>query len=351
MTIGVALAAYNGAQFLQEQLDTLQRQTRRPDHLVIRDDGSSDGTMAIAEEFQRTSGCRVDVIAGSNGTGPMNNFMRAADACDTDVVAFCDQDDIWLPGKLETCERVFARDQCVALVHSVDEFKVTDGQRTIVSRTDMPSMTVDGLSVPPNMAVLGMSMAVRKDALRAGLPLKDLWAPRFDRIAATRPVTLFDHWSHAHDMYALTVARLLGTVTFVSDVLALHRVHETNYSNSSTGWKQPVHVAESWGRDRNHGYRVLSSHCHDFAEMLQEDECARVLGSLRRAAAHAHYAFWARRMDARARLHASGASMSARVKEFARIVGNGGYRSRFAGGFGVQSIGKDALAVVGVRVG
>ena len=100
MNISVALATYNGARHLREQLDSLARQTLRPGELVVRDDGSTDDTLAIVEDFARTAPfpVRAQRNAVNLGWGP--NFLSAALACRGEVVAFCDQDDLWQPAKL-----------------------------------------------------------------------------------------------------------------------------------------------------------------------------------------------------------------------------------------------------------
>src|SRR6516165_6081410 len=101
MKIAIALATYNGAKFLREQLESLLRQSRPPDHVVISDDSSTDDTLGIAEVFRRSAPYRVDIVSNQNRLGPMGNFIRAANTCEAEFVAFCDQDDIWMPTKLE----------------------------------------------------------------------------------------------------------------------------------------------------------------------------------------------------------------------------------------------------------
>ena len=99
------LSTFNGAPYLQAQLDSLVRQSVRGWTLYWRDDGSSDGTVAVMQAFMAGpgAGCCVAVPLPQGRIGPAASFMallRAAAAADPDVVAFADQDDVWLPEKL-----------------------------------------------------------------------------------------------------------------------------------------------------------------------------------------------------------------------------------------------------------
>jgi glycosyltransferase involved in cell wall biosynthesis len=123
MTIAVALATYNGSRFLKEQLTSLLQQTRKPDHVVISDDVSSDDTVAVAEDFRRIAPFRVDVLAGRRQLGVLGNFLWAAQACEAEYIAFCDQDDIWLPQKLEICEQALKLTNSLAIIHSIKQFR------------------------------------------------------------------------------------------------------------------------------------------------------------------------------------------------------------------------------------
>ncbi len=103
--VAILLSTFNGAPFLAAQLASLQRQTLACWTLYWRDDGSSDGTQAVMRDFTAgPEGARCIEVAGLQGRlGPAGSFMallRAAAEADPDVVAFADQDDVWLPEKL-----------------------------------------------------------------------------------------------------------------------------------------------------------------------------------------------------------------------------------------------------------
>ena len=118
MKISVALATYNGGRFLNDQLQSIAAQDRRPDELVVCDDGSSDETPAMLWKFAAT--CPFEVRLEMNGRhlGAGGNFSRAVASCRGDVIALCDQDDVWLPAKLARLESAFAADTRTGFVFS-----------------------------------------------------------------------------------------------------------------------------------------------------------------------------------------------------------------------------------------
>ncbi|MCR4814948.1 MAG: glycosyltransferase family 2 protein [Lachnospiraceae bacterium] len=110
--VAVLLSTYNGERFLKEQLESVFSQTGVKVHLFLRDDGSSDKTLEIAEEYKETYNDSVTVIKGGNvgvGCSFMELVYSAGD--DFDYYAFCDQDDIWLDGKLITAAEIIRKEE------------------------------------------------------------------------------------------------------------------------------------------------------------------------------------------------------------------------------------------------
>lgn len=98
----VFMATYNGERFLREQLDSILDQTRKDLTLYIRDDGSSDGTVAILEEYAAAHKNIVLVPTGSENLGYPNCFYVLSDMdVDGDYFFFSDQDDVWFPDKVD----------------------------------------------------------------------------------------------------------------------------------------------------------------------------------------------------------------------------------------------------------
>lgn len=98
--ISVAITTYKGARFLREQLDSLYAQTLLPDEVIVCDDASTDGTIDILEEYHNKYGLKYFI--NDTGLGCNRNFFKAINLCSGDYICICDQDDIWLPNKIET---------------------------------------------------------------------------------------------------------------------------------------------------------------------------------------------------------------------------------------------------------
>jgi glycosyltransferase involved in cell wall biosynthesis len=99
--ISVALCTHNGEQFLAEQLASIGNQTCPPAELVVTDDASTDGTLAVLNNFASTARFRVKVHQNDLNLGSTASFEETIARCSCPLIALCDQDDVWRPEKLE----------------------------------------------------------------------------------------------------------------------------------------------------------------------------------------------------------------------------------------------------------
>lgn len=191
LKISVALCTYNGARYLREQLDSLAAQTRPPDEVVICDDCSIDATVSIAQEFAREARFPVRLYLSEENKGSTASFERAVKLCDGDIIALCDQDDVWHPGKLMRMETVFSASPQVGAVFTdaeiVDENLQPLGYRlwqAIKFKRAFQKRLVKGEAIEVMVycsPAYGMAMAFRatfKDAILP-VPVKsgfDMWA-------------------------------------------------------------------------------------------------------------------------------------------------------------------------------
>jgi hypothetical protein len=108
--VEVLLATFNGERYLREQIDSILAQDY-PDLLVLaRDDGSTDRTVEILNEYAASYSDRVRVYAGGDPTGhPKLNFLCLMKASTAEYLCFSDQDDVWLPGKVSLVKRAMQR--------------------------------------------------------------------------------------------------------------------------------------------------------------------------------------------------------------------------------------------------
>ncbi len=111
---------------LREQLDSIGRQHRKPDELVIVDDHSNDETVAIIRRFEAEVGFPVRLHVNSENIGSTKNFEFAITLCKGDVVVLADQDDVWYPEKLAVVEETFANQPGIGAVFS--DANIVDSQ-------------------------------------------------------------------------------------------------------------------------------------------------------------------------------------------------------------------------------
>jgi len=116
--ISIALCTFNGERFLRQQLESLARQTLPPLEVIACDDASTDATVHILQQFSRQSPFPVQVHVNAETVGPAANFDQAVGKCRGQIIAFCDQDDIWVDHKLATIQNNFASDANLGMVFS-----------------------------------------------------------------------------------------------------------------------------------------------------------------------------------------------------------------------------------------
>ena len=103
--IDILMSTYNGARFVEAQIDSILAQDFNDFRLLIRDDGSADGTPDIIERYSEIDP-RVTVEKDEKGNiGPARSFLSLLQCSTSDFFMFADQDDIWLPGKISSSLR------------------------------------------------------------------------------------------------------------------------------------------------------------------------------------------------------------------------------------------------------
>jgi rhamnosyltransferase len=180
----IVMATYNGACFLGEQIESLLRQTRRDWTLLVRDDGSSDETLAMLERLAAIDS-RVRLLPSEGRRlGPSQSFGRLLDAAfrlGGERVFLCDQDDVWLPDKvarqlelLRHAEARFGRDTPM-IIHS--DLEVVDENLRLVHESFFASQRLKHVKKRPlhtlavQNFVTGCTLVVNRPALEIALPI------------------------------------------------------------------------------------------------------------------------------------------------------------------------------------
>lgn len=108
--VQVLLSSYNGEKFIKEQIDSILAQKDVAVKLLVRDDGSVDGTVKILKQYEEAHD-NIRVLYGENKGVIESFFALIEEAGEAEYTAFADQDDVWLPGKLFRAVSVFTEEE------------------------------------------------------------------------------------------------------------------------------------------------------------------------------------------------------------------------------------------------
>lgn len=208
MKISIAMATYNGAQYIQAQLLSFIDQTRQPDELVISDDCSTDDTASIVREFSKTAPFKVEFYRNERNLGYCGNFNAALMRATGDIVFLSDQDDVWFPEKVEYIAA--AAEQNPEALVVMNDAALTDGDLNEVGLTKIGQIISAGFTL--DRFVMGCCCAIRRELLDYCMPI-----PKGFK---------------SHDNWLVWLANGLNARVVVSDVLQYYRRHDGNQSNT-----------------------------------------------------------------------------------------------------------------------
>jgi glycosyltransferase involved in cell wall biosynthesis len=234
----VAMCTYNGAPFVVAQLESIAAQTRLPDELVVCDDGSTDDTVDCVRAFARNASFPVRLIENEETLGSTKNFERAIGSCEGDLIALADQDDVWLPAKLERLEHVL-KDENVALAFTdgevVDEslrprgervwqsIRFTEREQRLFRKGRAFSVLLD------HNVVTGAALAINSNFRELVLPIPN------NLVHDGIPVL--------HDWWSALLISAVANVSFISEPLFKYRQHSSQQMGVINKDNKP---AESW---------------------------------------------------------------------------------------------------------
>lgn len=167
--ISVAMITCNGEAFLREQLTSVLSQLDTRDELVISDDGSTDSTLDIIEEFTKGN-VPIRLLTGP-GTGIKANVEHALRSCTGKYIFLADQDDVWAPDKVKEVMQCFKDKRASLVIHDAAVF---------TESMEMPVMNSffafrnSGAGIIKNLwknSYIGCCMAFRRELLEKALPI------------------------------------------------------------------------------------------------------------------------------------------------------------------------------------
>lgn len=215
--IAILMATYNGEKYLRQQLDSLLKQSISNWQLYIRDDGSTDNTMSIIQEYC-TIDNRITILKDADkNKGARDSFFSLLESVDSPYYLFCDQDDIWLETKVEKC--------------------YLEIKKTEETNKDLPILVAtDAKVVDSDLKVINTSFWAYTKVKPAILIKKHYlqvfnFAPgctmMFNR-ALKKMVNPIPENILMHDWWLLILAERHGVIKTIDESLILYRQHSSN---------------------------------------------------------------------------------------------------------------------------
>ena len=213
----MVLPTYNGAAYLEAQLASIHAQTLQPNRVILRDDGSSDGTAALIAHLQERYGAWLQVLSADGNLGCTANVNRLLEATSAPYVALADQDDLWLPQKLEQALALMQQLEALngadtpLLVHS--DLELVDGQAQplgsrYLQRQRLNPHRTDPVDLALTNVVTGCTALLNRALLQKALPI---------------PAEAL-----MHDWWLALVASAFGQIALVEEPGVLYRQHGSN---------------------------------------------------------------------------------------------------------------------------
>lgn len=211
--VEILMATYNGENYIVEQIESLFNQTYSNWSLLIRDDGSKDKTIEIVEELEKQYPDKIKLLRDNKGgLRAKDNFLELLRNSKENYIMFCDQDDVWLPNKIEiTLKKMLQVEDGPTLIHT--DLKVVDKNLNIVSNSFWKFQNIDPKRKSYNYLIIqnnitGCTMMINKE-------LADLSNKNF-------PNGLM------HDWIIGIIASLKGRIEYINISTILYRQHGNN---------------------------------------------------------------------------------------------------------------------------
>ncbi|MBO0473543.1 hypothetical protein IGL98_002656 [Enterococcus sp. DIV0840] len=210
--ISVCIATYNGEKYLEEQLDSILPQLDSRDELIISDDGSKDATLAIIKRYTAQDQ-RIKFFKGP-GKGVIANFEFAINQSQGEFIFLADQDDVWLPEKVQTTLDFFAAHPKIDLV--ISDLVIVNEHLEVIEPSYFEYRKVR----------LGfLHNIVKNKYIGAGMAFRSRLKTRILPIPAKVPM---------HDMWIGLIAAYRNKSALIPQKLTLYRRHSNNASEINT---------------------------------------------------------------------------------------------------------------------
>ena len=221
--VDIILATYNGGKYLDEQLESIFEQDFHNYRILIRDDGSTDGTLDILSKWKGLNPQKIEIIEdGLGNLGPTGNFNQLMSVSTAPYICFCDQDDKWLPNKLSSQ---------ITFIQSLEEKHPHTG---LMIFSDLIMCDDEMNVICPSLIEkdrLNTKALGAHQLLMQNVPYGCTTLINRKLLAIVSPI---DSRALLHDHWIAVVASLLGGLHYQDEVLIYHRIHENNASRAES---------------------------------------------------------------------------------------------------------------------
>lgn len=220
LKFSVVLCTYNGAAYLEEQLESLLAQTRRADEILIGDDGSTDASPGLLAAFAaRAEACGIltRVVRQPRNLGFVGNFSEMMAQATGDVLFLCDQDDVWSPGKLAAMEARFVEDP--GLVMLCSDARLVDEHGEDLGPTLFQALELEPWELSQLREGRAFDVLLRRSMVTGA-------TAGFRRTLVARALPVGRGW--IHDEWLAVVAASIGRVDALEQPLIDYRQHARN---------------------------------------------------------------------------------------------------------------------------
>lgn len=213
--VAILLATYNGRKYLTECLESILSQSFDRWRCFIHDDGSKDGTTDLVKKYSILYPDKFVIVEGPPTGGAKNNFMFLLSCVEADYTMFCDQDDVWLPNKIEsTYDALFKVGDCKEPVVVYTDLMLVDSELNQIMgyyafTGKEPGKNSLSQLLKSNVTV-GCTMMINRELRRRTLKLFNV-----DNI-------------FMHDWWMSLIAAADGQLVFLDQQTILYRQHEKN---------------------------------------------------------------------------------------------------------------------------
>jgi glycosyltransferase involved in cell wall biosynthesis len=219
----VLMSTFNGEAFIRPQLVSILEQLPANGRLIIRDDGSKDGTVASIRKFDDP---RIEIIQGKN-IGFSASFFHLLKTApeDADIYMLSDQDDIWLPDKIK---------RATDLLHPYQKEIALYCSRAVLVTTNLKREGLTPSHRPPERLINALLQNIATGCTTAITPELRTIAINSQHLS----------WVEFHDWWLYVVATAFGTVQYDDQATLLYRQHSNNVIGMSSGWGRYIRIAK-----------------------------------------------------------------------------------------------------------